>query len=523
MSMNRSGLQKFPLLLIFVVLGAGIVLILYQTRFGPGTTGDSVHYMMGAQNLLDGNGFSRTSGGGEIRPITMFAPFYSVVLAGLKLIGLDFFIGARLLNALLFGCSISLAGLLIYRYTNSYWAALIGSTFILLRNDVVFYFTHILTEALFVFLMLISIYTLVRYLDNRKAYLLVLSAVFVGLSTLTRYIGLCLAITGVASILLLSKATLKRRMVDSVIFSVVAFLPFIFWITRNAAVTGTTVNRAFIYHPISADLFQAYRAEITFWFVPIQLKFPHSLRRALMLLLMIPAPALFFIDDLKANFLKGGKSRRSFWTTPWVLGFVILSYVSILFLNLTFLDAISDFNTVSRYLVPVFILAVILFVLAFHWLLVRWERLRILQVGVLTIVLLLMGLYAQQTLTIIKDPLSNLGYTGLKHQRPETVEMLESVKRSAPIISNDPEMVYIFADRPAYLLPLKVDYHTTQEREDYDQQIEATREKLIQGGLIVIFSPMTEREFEVVELLDVELLDEFYGSAFYGYTEAMDE
>jgi hypothetical protein len=521
--MNRSGLQKFPLLLLIVVLVVGIVLILYQTRFGPGTTGDSVHYLMGAQNLLDGNGFSRTSGGGEIRPITMFAPFYSVVLAGLKLIGLDFFIGARLLNALLFGCNISLAGLLIYRYTNSYWATLIGSAFILLRNDLVCYYTHILTEALFVFLMLISIYALASYLDKRKAYLLILSAVFVGLSTLTRYIGLCLAITGVASILLLSNATLKRRIIDCIIFSFVAFLPFFYWITRNAAVTGTTVNRAFVYHPISADLFQAYRAEVTFWFVPIQLKFPHSLRRALMLLLMIPAPAIFFIYDLKEKFLKGGKFRRSFWTLPWVLGFVILSYVSILFLNLTFLDAISDFNTIPRYLVPIYVLAVILFVLAFHQVLMRWEKLRILQVGVLTIVLLLMGLYAQQTLTILQDPLSNLGYTGLKQQRPETVEMLESIERSAPIISNDPEMVYIFADRPAYLLPLKIDYHTTQERDDYDQQIEATREKLNQGGLIVIFTPRTEREFEVVELLDVELMDEFYGSAFYGYPEAIDK
>jgi hypothetical protein len=521
--MNRSGLRTFQLLLIFVVLGAGIVLILYQTRLGPGTTGDSVHYLMGAQNLLDGNGFSRTSGGGEIRPITMFAPFYSVVLAGLNLIGLDLFNGARLLNSLLFGCNILLVGLLIYRYTKSYWASLAGSMLILVKEDLVLYHAYVLTEALFTFLMLISIYALVKYLDNRKAHFLILSAVFVGLSTLTRYVGLCLAITGVASLLLLSNATLKRRIMDCVIFSVVAFLPFLFWLRRNAAITGTAVNRAFMYHPISADLFQAYRAEITLWFIPIQLKFPHSLRRALMLLLMIPAPVMFFISDLRKNFLKDRYSRRNFWTLPWIVGFVLLSYVSVLFLNLTFLDAISDFNTVPRYLVPVYILAVILFVLAFHWIIVRWGKFRILKIGVLIVGFLLMALYAHQTLGIFQDPLSNLGYTGLKQQRPETVARLEAIERSAPIISNDPEMVYIFVERPAYLLPLKIDYHTTQEREDYDQQVEATREKLNQGGLIVIFSPVTEREVEVVELLNAELLDTFYGSAFYGYPEVMDE
>ena len=84
-------------------------------------------------------------------------------------------------------------------------------------------------------------------------------------------------------------------------------------------------------------------------------------------------------------------------------------------------------------------------------------------------------------------------------------------------------MVYILADRTAYLFPLKIDYHTTQEREDYEQQIEATRDKLRQGGVIVLFSPMRESELEVVDLLSAELLDVFYGSSFYGYPEAIND
>jgi hypothetical protein len=371
--------------------------------------------------------------------------------------------------------------------------------------------------------MLLIVYGLAWYLDTQKAYLLVLTGILVGISILTRYVGLSLTAAGLASIFLFSDRNLKRRVVDCMIFGGIALLPFFLWLRRNAAITGTMVNRAFVYHPISAELFQAYRAEITFWFVPMQLKFPHALRRALMLLLAVPVPAMFFYRKIKENFLKVNKSRGTFWTLPWILGLFILSYVGILFFNLTLLDAISDFNTIPRYLVPVYVAAVILFVIAFHWL-VNWKKTWIiLRVATLGVVLLLTLLYAMETFTILKDPVLFIGYSGYKQLEPGVVEMMDSIERSAPIISNDPEMVFILADRPAYLLPLQYDYHTTKEREDFDQQVQATRKKLNQGGVIVLFSPMSEREMGVVKLLDAERLIGFKGSLFFGYPEVIAE
>ncbi|OGO15109.1 MAG: hypothetical protein A2Z14_17950 [Chloroflexi bacterium RBG_16_48_8] len=519
----RSRFNQLALSLTLIIGVLGVVVILYQTRYGPGTTGDSVHYLMGAQNLLDGNGFSRFSGGGEVRPITMFPPFYSIVLAGLKFIGLDLYFSVRVLHALLFGINILLVAFLIFRYSHSYWASLFGALLILVSKEMVFYHSWVLTEAIFIFLMLMIICSLTQYLDTRKYYLLILASALLGLASLTRYVGLSMTIAGLASIVFLSGTNWRRRLMDCVVFGSISVAPVLLWLRRNAALTGTSVNRSFVYHPMSTELIQAYRAEVSFWFVPYQLKFPHALRKALMLLLAIPVPVIFFLQDIKEKIIKRQQPRQPFWTLPWILAFFMISYTGLLFLNLTLLDAISDFNTVPRYLIPVYVSAVILFILALHRILEQWKKRRILQVGVSAIGLLLMGLYAHRTLGILQDPLSNIGYTGLKQQRPDTVEMLESIESSVSIISNDPEMVYIFADRPAYLLPLKVDYHTTQEREDYDQQVEATREKLNQGGVIVIFTPMTERESEVVELLDAELLDAFLGSAFYGYPEAIAE
>jgi len=515
--------NRLALSLILITCVLGVILILYQTRYGLGTTGDSVHYLMGAQNVLDGNGFSRFSGGGEIRPITMFPPFYSVILAGLKLIGLDPNLGVRLLHSFLFGSNILLVAFLIFRYTRSHWASLIGASLILVAKDLVFYHSFVLTEALFIFLILLIIFLLAQYLDTPRSFLLILASILLALASLTRYVGLSMTIAGIVSIVFLSRTSWRRRLLDCLIFGAISVAPAFLWMRRNAALVGSAINRSFVYHPMSMELIQAYRAEVSFWIVPRQLKLPHNIRKALMLLLMIPAPVLFFLLDIKEKIVNKHRSRLSFWTLPWILAFFIVSYIGVLFLNLTFLDAISDFNTVPRYLVPVYVSAVILFVIIFHRILGRGERWMILRVAVLAIGLLLIVLYALQTLAILQDTLSNIGYTGLKQQRPETVEMLESIEGSALIISNDPEMVFIFVDRPAYQLPLKVDYHTTQEREDYQQQVEATREKLNQGGVIVLFTPMTERESEVIELLNAELLDTFIGSAFYGYPEAIAE
>lgn len=105
----------------------------------------------------------------------------------------------------------------------------------------------------------------------------------------------------------------------------------------------------------------------------------------------------------------------------------------------------------------------------------------------------------------------------------ETVERLDSLNQAAPIISNDPEMVFILSDRTAYMLPIRYDAIIGEERDDFDQQIEATRRKLNDGGMLVLFSPINDYLNEVINLLEVELIDSFYGSSFYAYPQVIDE
>ncbi len=520
--MKRIQKQTLHFLFLGIMSILGVVLLLYQTRFGLGTTGDSVHYLMGAQNLLNGNGYSRWSGGGEIRPITMFPPAYSTALAGIGWMNLPIFDTARILNILLFGVNIFLVGFLVYSYTRSIWPSVIGAGFFLTANDIVMCHSWVLTEALFISLMLLTIYSLVRYMDTNKPLGLVLAGVLIAAATLTRYVGLSLLTAGLAVIVFLSNRKWEKRLLDCILLSGISLAPVYLWLRRNVAIAGTAVNREFAFHPIQVELVRAYRAEISFWFAPRQLKVPHSIRKALMLLLGIPAPALFFLLDIRNHFMKKPRQREAFWTLPWFLAFFIASYFLILFFNLTLLDALTDFNTVARYLLPVYIAAIILFDVVFFQLLQRikgWAP----RIALSAIAFFLMALNAQTTFWQLMDPIPSLGYTGIKQERLDIVEMLDSIDRSVSIISNDPEAVFIFANRPAYMMPIEIDAHTGMARGDFDAQVEATREKLSRGSWLVLFSPMTDAELELARLLDATLMDAFKGALFYGYPQAIDE
>ena len=57
----RNIHKYWGLITIAALCLIGVILILYFTRSDLGMSGDSVWYMMGADNMLAGNGYSRTS------------------------------------------------------------------------------------------------------------------------------------------------------------------------------------------------------------------------------------------------------------------------------------------------------------------------------------------------------------------------------------------------------------------------------------------------------------------------------
>ena len=246
MQVNRKTL--IWLLVTILIALAGMAAVTYQSREGPGVTGDSVYYIMGAKNILAGNGYSRYSGGWEPVPITGFPPVFSVLLAGVGFLGSDLFESARLINILLFGANIFLAGYLTFRYSRAILPAIISSLLLMSSASMIHYHSWVMTEGLFIFLTLLSLFMLVRYFETDKLLYLVVSGILMAISTLTRYVGLASVGMAGLGILLLSRLNWKKRLLHIAILALVSITPFFLWLYRNSMVSNNLVNRQVVFH-----------------------------------------------------------------------------------------------------------------------------------------------------------------------------------------------------------------------------------------------------------------------------------
>ena len=110
--------KVLPILLLAFFCVMGLYLIYQITPFGMGINGDSYQYIFGADTLAAGYGIGRLDGGGNFKPLTHYPPLLSIILAGLKMTGMDTINAARPLNAALFCLDILLVALIIKKQQN---------------------------------------------------------------------------------------------------------------------------------------------------------------------------------------------------------------------------------------------------------------------------------------------------------------------------------------------------------------------------------------------------------------------
>jgi hypothetical protein len=108
-------------------------------------------------------------------------------------------------------------------------------------------------------------------------------------------------------------------------------------------------------------------------------------------------------------------------------------------------------------------------------------------------------------------------------KRPGVVRVLESIDPDVPIITNNQEMVYLMAERPSFMWPIHFDQYRQEEREDYQEQLDATIEKLDQGGVLLVFGWPVGAEELVFDILNTQRLESFIDATFFGYPEAQSD
>ena len=162
--------------LLLLSLTATGLLLWATSEWGINVQYDSVDYIRSARYLARGIGLGRVTPDGQFKAMNHFPPLYPLLLAGFEFLGLNAQVGARWLGAFLFGSNILLIGLAIYRLTRSFWATTTGALIALLSPTLIEVNLWVMTEPLFISLILLACLFLDSHLRQPKPKWLVLAA-----------------------------------------------------------------------------------------------------------------------------------------------------------------------------------------------------------------------------------------------------------------------------------------------------------------------------------------------------------
>ena len=251
---------------VLSLFAAGILLI--STRWGIGLYPDSIVYIGAAREILDGHGFRFVNDLGEFAPVTQYPPLYSYLVAALAMIGVDPLEGGRWISVLFYAGNAILIAHLVYRATASYGASVIATCFAISSFPMVYIHSQALTEPVFIFLVFLGFSFLALYLQHTRLWMIYAASLCIGLSCLTRYIGVAFVLAGAMVIFCLAKAPWKQRFAHTTLFGILASAPFIAWVCRNLWVAGDTVNRTFGFHPPALKDLLPATDTIGYWLFP---------------------------------------------------------------------------------------------------------------------------------------------------------------------------------------------------------------------------------------------------------------
>jgi len=468
---------------LIAVVGAvallGSCILLISTRWGIGGYPDSLVYVGVARSILDGSGVRFFNDMGEFAPVTQYPPLYPSTIAAFGIIGFDPLIGSRWISALLFAVNATLVAYIIYRTTLSPGASLIGSFFALSSFPMVYIHSMAMSEPLFIFLVFLGFSFLALYLQGSRPWMLYLSALSIGLSCLTRYVGIAFLLTGPVAIFCLGDRDWKNRLADASSFLIVASFPLGIWICRNLWLAGNPVNRTFGFHlPAIKDLLPAIDT-MCLWLFPAGIVdgAPWLWRTIL---------AIVFLS-LCWLALKGYLSRSQY---VHLVGFCLLGYSGFLLTSWSLNDQPLYFDT--RTLALPYVTAMILAVsITTNWL--KATRLKAKSWRWFTFDCFIIAISAVQmvngVLWLRHSYLNGLGFASEVWRNSELVKFAKNTGSSIPTFSNAPDFIYTLTGNRAVMIPKKVNPYTRLPNEMYPIEIATMKEQLQdRNGVLIYFS-----------------------------------
>ena len=456
--MHRIGfsINDKVIYLLLILLGLiGIFIINYTTYWGIGLYGsDSFSYISVARSLSEGYGFYFPSNDYGYSPLTHFPPMYSITLALFEIIGLDGVISAKYLNAFLFGFSVFLVGYLIKQTTKSVSFILFGSTLLAISAIFAELYSLAMSEALFLSLTLLGFVFLNKYFFWNNWLYLIIASIILGVSALTRYVGIVNIFTGMAVVLIINRdLKLYRRIVSAFILLFISIAPILIWTLRNLLLTNSINNRGIGYHPL---VFKNYlNAFHTFfmWYLPDQVVLGNEkvIVFVITILFVLVISYAIFSNRDKLNLSAAGRINLVQLIHPLNLIYIIYAvlYLIAIYISKTFFDPGTGMT--NRIFSPLLLVSLLLLINILHnfW---RSKR-RFLQAITILLSIYLLFFSVNKSLRALPEIHENgmgLGRKALHNS--QSLKLLSELSTTMPIYNDNPYAVYFYTGRVGFSL-----------------------------------------------------------------------
>jgi 4-amino-4-deoxy-L-arabinose transferase-like glycosyltransferase len=492
--MTKPHLASFLTFILLALLG--VFLILYATPQGLGLFDDSIAYIAGARSILNGEGY-REAWLASNGPVTHFPPGFSSLLALVGLSGLDPLRGTRFVNSILFGANIFLLGIIGWKMTKSQIVGIALAFLFLANYSMLRVHSVAMSEPLYIFLTLASFLTFYFYFQHKQKRWLILTGCLVGMAYLTRYAGLALFATFLVSIILL-KHPWQWRISRSAIF-IAGFVPFALgWSIRNQLVADNATNRSMFYHPITTENIQNAIFNSSLFFMPVEewrkeiVKIPYLFN--VILFIIIFALLIWVLNKGLKKFFQPTTE------TPEILSFVstlyIFGYLASIISSMTLFDASTKFQL--RILAPIF---VSLLIITIYFLTQLWHKQKYLSSFFFLLIFSLSFYGTINTITELRK--GGQGYASFQWFDSEAMKFLQTLPEGTRIYSNETAAVYLYTNRPGYVLPDLVDPVTGQERGGFEEGVTNLQADVLSGeAVLALFDiskdPQTQAVYRIL-------------------------
>ncbi len=462
---------------VVAVSMAGAVTMLVCLPHGVGVYPDSVQYIAAARRLLEGHGLQGLSAAGDWTPLTRFPPLYPLVLALASWVSrTDPLVAARWVHVFFWGVNIFLGARLIRTVVaDAAWAPLAGALALACCPALIRLHSLALSEPLFMTLVLLALHWLTRPASSANLKPYGVLSLLCAAAVMTRYVGVAMLLTATVMVAVragerVSTATRVRRAFCMALASITQVGLWMLWMHDGQ---GMPAGRSLHFHPPDWRSAQQFVASVWGWAFAWELPAGLLHGMAIRMPLALAVVALLIVLVWRRRRLRLKVSAGSLRPEAALVLFLV-SYMASLAAARTFADAAIDFD--DRMLMPLLFLGILLAVRGCAGCgkagcgtptgLMRRMPLLLLTVWIVSCAV-------RTGVWIVQVRRDGQGLAGTSWRELALLNRLRTADSSVRHVSNVPDAVYLWLDRPAALLPVIQDPVSGERNPDFEAELSA--------------------------------------------------